>query len=268
MWWPQNKTSSRSQDQNSKSTQVHRNTKFFYDHKWSGAQIYYSLRWWHVWQNNSSWQDSKIFMQYNNSKEMICQIDCNNSLQPFSICGLLKMLSGNVEPWVLCSQLSSLLTAEFSTDKRLIVFMIPFTETSEIVLGRKLKKNCQTTLFAGSFPSKYEAIILTIYNHQDLKAWNQIVTSLCKINIFFQVTLARAYMTNMETNHHIKWWQNSKAEEPPDQRGHRAVCHPGSHGQKARADTALGWTPSVGSHTDVFRRKAKAEISGWQQWFF
>lgn len=257
--WPQNKTSSRSWVQNSKCTQLHRNTKFFYDHKWSEAQIYYSLRWWHVWQNNSSWQDSKIFMQYNNSKETICQIDCNNSLQPFSICGLLKMLSGNVE---LC-------TAESSTDKRLIVFMIPFTEASEIVLECKLKKTCQTTLFAGSFPSKYEAIFFTIYNNQALKAWNQMVTSPCKINIFFQVTLARAYKTNMESPpHKVIKWQNSRAEESPDQGGHGAAVTPGSCGQKARADATLGWTPSAGSHMDVFLRKAEAEISGWQQCFF
>lgn len=95
---------------NSKPTQPQRNTQFFHDNKWSGAQIYYSCRWWHVWQNNSSWQNSKIFIQCNNSKEMICQIDCNNRLQPFSICGLLKMLSGNAE---LC-------TDKQSTDNRLL----------------------------------------------------------------------------------------------------------------------------------------------------
>lgn len=67
---------------------------------------------------------------------MTCQIDCNNGLQPFSIYGLLKMLSGNAEP---CN-------TEISTDKRLIVFKIPFIETSEIVLGCKLKKNKFTTL--------------------------------------------------------------------------------------------------------------------------
>lgn len=68
---------------------------------------------------------------------MICQIDCNNSLQPFSICGLLKTLSGS----------AALCTAELSTDKRLIVFKIPFTETSEIVLGRKLKKSPDHIIF-------------------------------------------------------------------------------------------------------------------------
>lgn len=46
------------------------------------------------------------------------------------------MLSGNAE---LCN-------TEVSTDKRLIVFKIPFIETSEIVLGRKLKKSKFTTL--------------------------------------------------------------------------------------------------------------------------
>lgn len=141
MWWPQCDHRTRlvldSGTKNSKLTQLHRNIKFFYDHKWSVAQIYYSLRWWHVWQNNSSWQDSKIFMQCNNSKEIICQTDCNNSLQPFPICGLLKMLSGNIE---FC-------TAELSTDKRLIVFKIPFIETSEIVLGCKLKKSPDYIIF-------------------------------------------------------------------------------------------------------------------------
>jgi len=40
------------------------------------------------------------------------------------------MLCGNAE----------LSTAELSTDKTHTVFKIPFTETSEIDLGRKLKK--------------------------------------------------------------------------------------------------------------------------------
>lgn len=46
------------------------------------------------------------------------------------------MLSGNAEP---CN-------TELSTDKRLIVFKIPFIETSEIVLRSKLKKSKFTTL--------------------------------------------------------------------------------------------------------------------------
>ena len=39
--WPQNTTTSRSWDQNSKLTQLHRNTKFFYNHKWSGSIIHW-----------------------------------------------------------------------------------------------------------------------------------------------------------------------------------------------------------------------------------
>lgn len=189
---------------NSKPTQPQRNTQFFHDNKWSGAQIYYSCRWWHVWQNNSSWQNSKIFIQCNNSKEMICQIDCNNRLQPFSICGLLKMLSGNAE---LC-------TDKQSTDNRLIVFRIPFTEMSEIVLGHKLKKRPDHAIFWKCFIQILSNLPYRI-KYQDLKAWNQTVTALCKMKIFLPVTSARAICLlatyGDQPPHRVVKWQNSAA---------------------------------------------------------
>lgn len=127
---------------------------------------------------------------------MTCQIDCNNGLQPFSIYGLLKMLSGNAEP---CN-------TELSTDKRLIVLKIPFIETSEIVLRSKLKKiNSPHCIIFWKMLSTLPYSIQWP-RHKSLK-------SNCYRSLHFLVTLAWGYMMNMESNHHTEWSHNGTQQQ-------------------------------------------------------